>query len=205
MVLSSNMFHDWNSPQQADDWPSSSCPRDSKEENEITDIAFTIGSDRRILELKETLKDGIAIVFLQNYDLTLAKLITAGVDLWLSTPQPPLEASREDESSGLRDAASLYDKLDRVINPMFRNDRDRFVEVMRHAIAVNRSFFNTQRMLQQYVLSSTSAEALMRWRAVLRLVVLVPLVIRVIGASQYTRGYEFTFCCRNHLCGPLGW
>jgi starch phosphorylase len=38
------------------------------------------------------LKDGLAIVFLQNYDLTLAKLITAG-DLWLNTPQPPLEAS----------------------------------------------------------------------------------------------------------------
>jgi starch phosphorylase len=37
---------------------------------------------------------------------------------------------------------------------MFRNDRDRYVEVMRHAIAVNGSFFNTQRMLQQYVLSA---------------------------------------------------
>jgi glycogen phosphorylase len=47
------------------------------------------------------------------------------------------------------DAASLYDKLDRVIIPMFRSDRDRFVEVIRHAIAVNGSFFNTQRMLQQ--------------------------------------------------------
>jgi starch phosphorylase len=38
--------------------------------------------------------------------------------------------------------------------PMFRNDRYRYVEVMRHAIAVNGSFFNTQRMLQQYVLSA---------------------------------------------------
>jgi starch phosphorylase len=61
---------------------------------------------------------------------------------------------REDESSGLRDASSLYDKLERVIMSMFRNDRDRYVEVMRHAIAVNGSFFNTQRMLQQYVLSA---------------------------------------------------
>ena len=39
---------------------------------------------------------------------------------------------REDESSGLRDAASLYDKLERVIMPMFHNYRDRYVEVMRH-------------------------------------------------------------------------
>jgi len=61
---------------------------------------------------------------------------------------------REEESSGLRDAASLYDKLERVILPMFHSNHDRFVEVMRHAIAVNGSFFNTQRMLQQYVLSA---------------------------------------------------
>ena len=40
----------------------------------------------------------------------------------------------EDGSSGLRDAASLYEKLERVIIPIFRNDRDRFVEIMKHAI-----------------------------------------------------------------------
>ena len=38
--------------------------------------------------------------------------------------------------------------------PMFHNDRDRYVEVMRNAMAVNGSFFNTQRMLQQYVSSA---------------------------------------------------
>jgi len=37
---------------------------------------------------------------------------------------------------------------------MFYQDRDRFIEVMRHAIALNGSFFNTQRMLQQYVLNA---------------------------------------------------
>jgi starch phosphorylase len=52
----------------------------------------------------------------------------------------------------VRDAASLYDKLERVIIPMFQRDRDRFVDDIRHAIAVNGSLFNTQRMLQQYVL-----------------------------------------------------
>jgi starch phosphorylase len=61
---------------------------------------------------------------------------------------------REDESSGLRDATSLNDKLESVIIPMFQRDYDRFLEVMRHAIAVNGSFFNTQRMLQQYVLNA---------------------------------------------------
>ena len=29
-----------------------------------------------------------------------------------------------------------------------------FLDVMRHAIALNRSFFNTQRMMQEYVLKA---------------------------------------------------
>jgi starch phosphorylase len=48
------------------------------------------------------------------------------------------------------DADSLYGRLENVIVPMFYHQRDRFVEIMRHAIALNGSFFNTQRMLQQY-------------------------------------------------------
>lgn len=33
-------------------------------------------------------------------------------------------------------------------------DRDHFIEIMLHCIALNGSFFNTQRMLQQYVLKA---------------------------------------------------
>lgn len=47
--------------------------------------------------------------------------------------------------------ASLYDKLERVVVPLFYRDRERFIDVMRHAIALNGSFFNTQRMVLQYV------------------------------------------------------
>ena len=32
-------------------------------------------------------------IFLPNYDMRLAKLLVAGADVWLNTPQPPLEAS----------------------------------------------------------------------------------------------------------------
>jgi starch phosphorylase len=53
-----------------------------------------------------------------------------------------------------KDAVSFYQKLEEVILPLYYNHRDRFVELMRHAIAINGSFFNTQRMLQQYVLSA---------------------------------------------------
>jgi starch phosphorylase len=52
------------------------------------------------------------------------------------------------------DAESLYEKLEQVVVPLFYRDRNGFLEVMRHAIALNGSFFNTHRMLQQYVLKA---------------------------------------------------
>ena len=147
------------------------------------------GLIRRIFEVKRSLKDSVSIAFLPNYDLGLAKLITAGVDLWLNTPQPPLEASgtsgmkaalngipslsildgwwlegwvegvtgwaiggqRNETNTGSQDAASIYEKIERVIAPMFYQERECYIDVMRHAIAINGSHFNTQRMLQQYV------------------------------------------------------
>ena len=38
--------------------------------------------------------------------------------------------------------------------PISHCDRDRFVDVMRHAIALNGSFFDAQRMMLQYVLKA---------------------------------------------------
>ena len=36
----------------------------------------------------------------------------------------------------------------------FSHGRDNYTEVMRHAIALNGSFFNTHRMMEQYVLNA---------------------------------------------------
>lgn len=47
--------------------------------------------------------------------------------------------------------AALYDKLQREIVPMFYGRPNRFTEIMRYTIALNGSFFNTQRMVMQYV------------------------------------------------------
>jgi len=47
--------------------------------------------------------------------------------------------------------AALYDKLQREIVPMFYGRPNRYIEIMRYAIALNGSFFNTQRMVLQYV------------------------------------------------------
>jgi starch phosphorylase len=55
------------------------------------------------------------------------------------------------EADPTRDAVDLYIKLERVILPLFYGLPFAYAEVMRSAIAFNGSFFNTQRMVGQYV------------------------------------------------------
>jgi len=49
---------------------------------------------KKIITLaKEISDDDIKIIYLENYDMNLGKLMTSGVDVWLNNPQLPLEAS----------------------------------------------------------------------------------------------------------------
>ena len=149
---------------------------------------------RRIFGHIGQLKGKLSAVYLEDYDIATAKRMVAGVDLWLNTPQPPLEASGTsgmkaamngvpqlsvldgwwvegciesvtgwaiDRAGGATpaegvdeegfDAQALYNKLETIVLPMFYRDQDRYIDVMRHAIALNGSFFNTERMVDQYV------------------------------------------------------
>ncbi len=47
----------------------------------------------RVIQSAIGLKNEIKIVYLENYNMALAKFITSGVDIWLNTPQRPQEAS----------------------------------------------------------------------------------------------------------------
>src|SRR5207344_51283 len=58
---------------------------------------------RRVFAMKTQLQGKIKIVYLEEYDLELARLMTAGVDAWLNTPQEPLEASG---TSGMKAAVN---------------------------------------------------------------------------------------------------
>ncbi len=49
------------------------------------------------------------------------------------------------------DAADLYAKLESFVLPTFLGPRERWTSLMRHAIALNASYFNTHRVVQQYV------------------------------------------------------
>lgn len=63
------------------------------------------------------------------------------------------EATRN-EADDEEDARFLYEKLEHIIMPMFYSMRPRFIDVMRQAIAINGSFFNTERMVVQYMLKA---------------------------------------------------
>ncbi len=150
---------------------------------------------RRIFHAKKALRKAVPVVFLDEYNLDLGGKITSGVDLWLNTPQFPLEASgtsgmksalngvpslsildgwwveghiegvtgwsigeprrtldaADIATDNAKEAESLYWKLENVILPMFYKEPHLYIQIMQHAIAINGSFFNTQRMVQQYI------------------------------------------------------
>jgi starch phosphorylase len=136
------------------------------------------------------LKGAVDVVFLPNYDLALAKVLIPGVDVWVNTPQPPMEASG---TSGMKaalngvpnlsvldgwwveghienvtgwavgngeagggDAASLFDKLEHVVLPLFER-RAAWVAIMKGAVSRNASLFHSHRMMRRY-----AAEAYLR-------------------------------------------
>jgi starch phosphorylase len=64
------------------------------------------------------------------------------------------------------EAESLYDKLENAIMPLYYKDPDGFAQVMRTSVALNGSFFNTQRMLLQYIFNAYSQNG-KHWQDVL--------------------------------------
>ncbi len=64
------------------------------------------------------------------------------------------EKTEDRESDDEIDRYDLYDKLESWIIPKYYNDRDNWIRTMRSCIAINASFFNTNRMIQQYVLNA---------------------------------------------------
>jgi starch phosphorylase len=56
----------------------------------------------------------------------------------------------DEMEGGDEDATALYDKLDEVVAPAFFGDGNSFLRVRRSAIALNGSFFSTDRMAREY-------------------------------------------------------
>lgn len=58
---------------------------------------------RRIYEAGAALGEAVRIIYLEEYDIALAKYLCSGVDLWLNTPHKPQEASG---TSGMKAACN---------------------------------------------------------------------------------------------------
>jgi len=151
-------------------------------------------SIRKIVDAMKTIKGKVKIAYIDNYDMSVGKMMVAGVDLWLNTPRRPYEASgtsgmkaahngvpqfstldgwwlegcienitgwaigpektAQQESDDEVDRRDLYEKLEEWILPKYYHDRDNWIRTMRSCIAINASFFNTNRMVQQYVVNA---------------------------------------------------
>jgi starch phosphorylase len=132
--------------------------------------------------------DTIPVVFLPNYDIRIAASLVSGVDIWLNTPLPPLEASGTsgmkaalngvlnlsvldgwwmegciegvtgwaigDDDTGSdkhgNDTGDLYRKLEKVVLPLYYDDRPRWIWMMKQAITKIGSYFNSTRMMHRY-------------------------------------------------------
>jgi starch phosphorylase len=141
---------------------------------------------RQIHEFARRLNGKIPCVFLPDYDIDVAKLLVSGADIWLNTPQPPMEASG---TSGMKaalngvlnlsvldgwwieaciegvtgwaigedgsddpaaHAAMLFDKLERIVLPLYHGDRAGWCRMMKQSIGLVGSYFNSQRMMRRY-------------------------------------------------------
>ncbi|HVT97611.1 MAG TPA: alpha-glucan family phosphorylase [Acidobacteriaceae bacterium] len=60
----------------------------------------------------------------------------------------------DDHDDEAVEAKSLYDHLEKLILPLYTKDTGQWRRIMRSTIALNGSFFNTQRMLEQYVINA---------------------------------------------------
>ena len=65
----------------------------------------------------------------------------------------------EDHEDEGAEANSLYDHLEHVLLPLFYEQPQQWRRIMRSTIALNGSFFNTQRMLEQYVVNAYFPES----------------------------------------------
>lgn len=140
---------------------------------------------RQIVDKSKTMFGKVKIIFLENYNMWLGRMITSGVDVWLNTPLRPNEASgtsgmkatlngvpnlsvldgwwAEGCKDGLNgwavgnpelpdddhDANHLYSLLENQVIPLFYNDRNAWIAMMKEAIKTGVAF-TAHRMINDY-------------------------------------------------------
>jgi len=151
---------------------------------------------QRVNAAAEELAEDVTVVYLEDYGMSLASLLVAGVDVWVNNPVAPHEASGTsgmkaalngvpslsvldgwwieghvegvtgwavgadlgagvdlligDPEADATDATELHRVLADVVAPLYYRRPDAFAAVCRFAMALNGSFFTTQRMVREY-------------------------------------------------------
>ncbi len=140
----------------------------------------------RVFSAARGLTDRVRIAYVPDYSMDVARALCAGSDVWVNTPERPLEASGTsgmkaalngvpslsvldgwwieghvegvtgwsvgglgEERDDAADAADLYDTLEHDVASRFYGHRG-LAEVRRGALALNGSWFTTERMVRQY-------------------------------------------------------
>ena len=67
---------------------------------------------KRIVEISKMPQFAGRILFLENYDMVMGKMLTSGVDVWLNTPTRPLEASGTSGEKAIMNGVVNFSVLD---------------------------------------------------------------------------------------------
>jgi len=141
---------------------------------------------RDIVHIGKQYEKNLRLVFVPNYSIWLASLMTQGTDVWLNTPRRPREASGtsgmkvcfnggvnmsvldgwwreacqdringwaigdDEDQSDEEAAADLYQDLDDMVTTYYANPKQ-WVSIMKSSIADATSYFNTHRMVLEYL------------------------------------------------------
>ena len=134
---------------------------------------------QRVIEKSKQLNGKIEIAFLENYDIDIAKKLISGCDLWLNTPTLPNEASGTSGMKAVVNGCLHFSKLDgwaiesyqmngggfpitnkddffntleyKIIPKFYCNYSNQWVGEMKLAIGNSGSYFNTHRMVKEYI------------------------------------------------------
>ncbi|AHF79693.1 maltodextrin phosphorylase [Thermococcus paralvinellae] len=146
---------------------------------------------RRVYEVSQMPEFRGKIIVIENYDMGSARLMVAGVDVWLNNPRRPLEASGtsgmkaglngvlnlsiydgwwvegyngrngwvigeettepETEEDDIKDAQSLYDILENEVIPLYYENKEAWIGMMKESIKSIAPRFSTHRMVKEYM------------------------------------------------------
>lgn len=134
---------------------------------------------KRIINHADELKDEVNIAFIENYNMEISKKLVSGCDMWLNTPVPPNEASGTSGMKAASNGTLHFSRLDgwaiegferngggfpiseysdfimnlryKIIPMFYSVNKSSWADQMKLSIGNCGSYFNTHRMVREYV------------------------------------------------------